>query len=161
MVDLVVEVDPVDVGLDADRLGRIDQHFRRYVDDGRLPGWLAVVSRHGQVAHIASAGHRDIDSGAPITSDTLYRIYSMTKPITSVAAMMLYEEGTFELKDSVRRYLPSFRDTPVYKGGSAGAPQLVPQLEPMRIWQLFTHTAGLSYGFHHAHPVERSREGVA
>lgn len=154
MADLVVEVDPVDVGLDADRLGRIDQHFRRYVDDGRLSGWLAVVSRHGQVAHIASAGHRDIDSGAPITSDTLYRIYSMTKPITSVAAMMLYEEGAFELKDSVRRYLPSFRDTPVYKGGSAGAPQLVPQLEPMRIWQLFTHTSGLSYGFHHAHPVD-------
>jgi CubicO group peptidase (beta-lactamase class C family) len=154
MADLKVEVDPAEVGLDADRLRRIDAHFARYVEDGRLPGFLAVVSRHGRVAHVASAGHRDVEAGAPITGDTLFRIYSMTKPITSVAAMMLYEEGAFELKDPVRRYLPAFADTKVYKGGPAGSPQLEPQVDPMRIWQLFTHTAGLTYGFHHQHPVD-------
>ncbi len=154
MADLKVEVDPGEVGLDADRLRRIDAHFARYVDDGRLPGWLAVVARHGRVAHIGSAGHRDVEAGLPTTTDTLYRIYSMTKPITSVAAMMLYEEGAFELKDTVRRYLPAFADTKVYRGGSAGSPRLEPQLDPMRIWHLFTHTAGLSYGFHHTHPVD-------
>jgi CubicO group peptidase (beta-lactamase class C family) len=154
VADLKVEVEPREVGLDADRLRRIDSHFARYVDDGRLPGWLAVVSRHGRVAHIAHSGHRDVEAGAPITSDTLYRIYSMTKPITSVAAMMLYEEGAFELKDKVKRYLPAFADTRVYKGGGAGSPQLEPQIDGMRIWHLFTHTSGLSYGFHHAHPVD-------
>ncbi len=154
MADLKVEVDPIDVGLDADRLRRIDAHFARYVDDRRLPGYLAVVSRHGRVAHIASAGHRDLESGAPVTSDTLFRIYSMTKPITSVAAMILYEEGAFELKDKVKWYLPPFADTLVYKGGSAGSPRLEPQLDGMRVWQLLTHTAGLSYGFHHTHPVD-------
>ncbi|UDY36505.1 serine hydrolase domain-containing protein [Dermatobacter hominis] len=154
MADLKVEVDPVEVGLDADRLRRIDAHFQRYVDDGRLPGWLAVVSRHGRVAHIASAGHRDVEAGAPVTTDTLFRIYSMTKPITSVAAMILHEEGAFELKDRVKWYLPAFADTKVYRGGSSGSPQLEPQVASMRIWHLFTHTAGLSYGFHHQHPVD-------
>ncbi len=154
MADLKVEVDPIEVGLDAERLQRIDAHFARYVEDGRLPGWLAVVSRHGRVAHIASSGHRDVEAGLPVTSDTLFRIYSMTKPITSVAAMMLYEEGAFELKDRVKWYLPAFADTKVYKGGSAGSPQLEPQLGSMRIWHLLTHTAGLTYGFHHQHPVD-------
>ncbi len=154
MADLEVEVDPTEVGLDPDRLERIDSHFQRYVDDGRLPGWLAVVARHGRVAHVAGAGHRDVEAGAPITNDTLFRIYSMTKPITSVAARMLYEEGAFELKDRVKWYLPAFADTKVYRGGSASAPTLDPMVEPMRIWHLFTHTAGLSYGFHHTHPVD-------
>ena len=81
------------------------RHFARYVDDGRLPGWLAVVTRRGTVAHVGSAGHRDLEAGLPVTVDTLFRIYSMTKPITSVAAMMLYEEGAFELKDPVHRFI--------------------------------------------------------
>jgi len=154
MADLRVEVDPGEVGLDAGRLARIGAHFQRYVDDGRLPGWLAVVARHGRVAHVASAGFRDVEAGLPVTSDTLFRIYSMTKPITSVAAMMLHEAGAFELKDRVERYLPSFGATKVYRGGSSGAPTLEPVVEPMRIWHLFTHTAGLTYGFHHTHPVD-------
>lgn len=154
MADLKVEVDPAEVGMDADRLRRIDAHFARFVDDGRLPGYLAVVSRHGRVAHIARAGHRDVEAGLPVTEDSLFRIYSMTKPITSVAAMILYEEGAFELKDRVKWYLPAFADTRVYRGGPTGSPRLDPQVTPMRIWHLLTHTAGLSYGFHHQHPVD-------
>ena len=149
-----VEVEPGEVGFDAERLARIDRHFERYVDDGRLPGWLAVVSRRGKVAHVASYGHRDRENDLPIEHDTLFRIFSMTKPITSVAAMMLYEEGAFELKDPVHRFIPSFRNLRVYRSGSVNAPVLEPTTEPMRIWHLLTHTSGLSYGFHHLHPVD-------
>ena len=154
MADIKVEVDPGETGFDADRLARIDTHFQQYVDDGRLPGWLLLVSRYGQVAHIASAGQRDVEAGLPIEHDTLFRIYSMTKPITSVAAMMLYEEGAFELKDPVHRYIPSYRDARVYTQGSALRAATVPATEPMRIWHLLTHTSGLTYGFHHTHPVD-------
>ncbi len=154
MADIEVEVDPGEVGLDADRLRRIDEHFRRYVDDGRLPGWLISVARHGRVAHVATAGHRDVEAGAPVTHDTLFRIYSMSKPITSVAAMILHEEGAFELKDRVKWYLPKFADTRVYRSGPPASPVTEPVSEPMRIWHLLTHTAGLSYGFHHIHPVD-------
>ena len=154
MADLKVEIDPAEAGFDGERLARIDAHFARYVDDGRLPGWAAVVSRGGRIVHIATCGNRDREAALPIELDTIYRIYSMTKPITSVAAMMLYEEGAFELKDPVSRFIPSFADTRVYRSGSALAPVLEPQVEQMRIWHLLTHTAGLTYGFHHAHPVD-------
>ncbi len=154
MGELKVEVDPGEVGFDAARLARIDAHFQRYVDDGRLPGYLVAVSRAGQVAHLATYGQRDKEAGAPVELDTLWRIYSMTKPITSVAAMMLYEEGAFELKDPVAKHIPAFADTKVYRSGSAVNPVLEPQTEPMRIWHLLTHTSGLTYGFHHATPVD-------
>ncbi|HEV7886653.1 MAG TPA: serine hydrolase domain-containing protein [Acidimicrobiales bacterium] len=154
MAELKVEVDPAEVGLDPQRLARIDSHFRRFVDDGRLPGWLLTVSRRGQVAHVSAYGDRDKEAGLPVELDTLFRIFSMTKPVTSVAAMMLYEEGGFELKDPVHRFIPSFRDMRVYTSGSTMSPFTVPALEPMRIWHLLTHTAGLTYGFHHAHPVD-------
>ena len=154
MAELKIDVDASEVGLDADRLARIDRHFEQYVDDGRLPGWLIVVSRNGRVAHLSTYGQRDIESGAPIELETLFRVYSMTKPITSVAAMMLYEEGAFDLKDPVHRFIPSFRDTRVYRSGSSMSPVLEPMVEPMRIWHLLTHTSGLTYGFHHAHPVD-------
>src|SRR5688572_12576583 len=91
--------DPAELGFDAERLARIDRHFDRYVADGRLPGWLVVVTRGGRIAHLSWSGRRDIESGAPVEPHTLWRIYSMTKPVTSVAAMMLWEEGAFELKD--------------------------------------------------------------
>lgn len=148
------EVDPAEVGLDAGRLARVDAHFRRYVDDGRLPGWLIAVSRAGRVAHLSTYGWRDREAGLPVEPDTLFRIYSMTKPITSVAAMMLYEEGAFELKDQVKWYIPEFGTTRVYRSGSAVKPVTEALTEPMRIWHLLTHTAGLSYGFHHVHPVD-------
>ena len=79
---LKAEVDPAEVGLDLRRLSRIDRHFARYVDDGRLPGWLLTVSRHGRLAHVAWHGARDMEAGLPVETDTLWRLYSMTKPIT-------------------------------------------------------------------------------
>jgi CubicO group peptidase (beta-lactamase class C family) len=141
-----VESDPAELGFDAARLERIDRHFARYVDDGRLASWLAVVARDGRVAHVASAG--------PCSADTIWRIYSMTKPITSVAAMMLWEEGAFELTDPVARFVPEMGEARVWAGGSSLKPVTVPQVEPMRIWHLLTHTSGLTYGFHYAHPVD-------
>ena len=151
---LTVEVDAAEVGLDPQRLQRIGQHFARYVDDGRLPGWLATVSRHGRLAHVARYGSRDLEAGLPVTDDTVWRIYSMTKPITSVAAMMLYEEGALELTDPVSMYVPAFAETRVYAGGPDQKPLTVPVAEPMRIWHLMTHTAGLTYAFHRVHPVD-------
>jgi CubicO group peptidase (beta-lactamase class C family) len=154
MSELKVEADPADVGLDADRLERIGRHFRGYVDDGRLPGWLITVSRHGRRAYVAAHGSRDLEAGTPVETDTRWRIYSMTKPITSVAAMMLYEEGGFELTDPVSRFIPSFGDVRVFDGGSDLKAVTVPATEPVRIWHLLTHTSGLTYGFHRAHPVD-------
>jgi CubicO group peptidase (beta-lactamase class C family) len=151
---LDIEVEAGEVGFDPDRLQRIDRHFSRYVDDGRLPGWLVLVSRFGKIAHLSTYGMRDMEAAAPVELDTLFRIYSMTKPITSVAAMMLYEEGAFQLKDPVSRFIPSFEDVRVYRQGSALNPVTEPVVEPVRIWHLLTHTSGLTYGFHHAHPVD-------
>jgi len=148
------EVDPAEVGLDPDRLARIDRHFARYVEDGRLPGWQLTVSRHGKLAHAATCGQRDLEAGLPVESDTIWRIYSMTKPITSVAAMILYEEGAFELTDPVSRFIPSFADVRVFAGGSDVRSVTVPAIEPVRIWHLLTHTSGLTYGFHRSHPVD-------
>ncbi len=154
--DAVVEqdADPAEVGLDAARLARIDAHFRRYVDDGRLPGWTILVTRHGRVAHLTTYGRRDVDAGEPVEVDTVFRIYSMTKPITSVAAMMLYERGLFELTDPISKYLPEFAGPRVYTGGSDLKQVTVPATEPIRVWHLLTHTAGLTYGFHRTHPVD-------
>src|SRR3954463_15523593 len=151
---LRADTDPAELGFDAGRLERIDRHFARYVDDGRLPGYLAVGTREGRIAHVASAGERDLESGAPVELDTLWRIYSMTKPITTVAAMLLWEEGAFELNDPVARFVPAFADARVYLRGSAQKPLTAALAEPMRIWHLMTHTSGLTYGFHHTHAVD-------
>jgi CubicO group peptidase (beta-lactamase class C family) len=160
--ELKVTCDPEEVGFDAGRLRRIDAHFSAYVDDGRLPGWLALVSRRGQIAHLSMYGSRDLATAAPIENDTLFRIYSMSKPITSVAAMMLYEEGALELTDPVSRYIPSFKDVRVYEKGPAATPITRPALEPVRVWHLLTHTAGLVYGFQHTTVVDElyRRSGI-
>jgi CubicO group peptidase (beta-lactamase class C family) len=152
--DLEVRTDPAEAGLDGRRLARIDRRLQRFVDEGALPGFLATVSRHGRLVHVARGGHRDVERGLPIEDGTRWRIYSMTKPLTSVAAMMLYEEGAFELTDPVARYLPEFAETRVYQAGNPLAPLTVPQTEPMRIIHLLTHTSGLTYGFNHLHPVD-------
>jgi len=148
------EADPAELGFAPERLARISTHFARYVDDGRLPGWAVVVSRGGEIAYRDTCGRRDLESGAPVEPDTIFRIYSMTKPITTVAAMMLWEEGAFELKDPVRRFIPSFADTRVWRAGSTTAPVLEPRTEELTIWHLMTHTSGLTYGFLFAHPVD-------
>jgi CubicO group peptidase (beta-lactamase class C family) len=154
MSELKIEADPAEAGFDQDRLRRIDDHFRHYVDDGLLKGWLLTVTRHGKLVHVASHGQRDAEAGLPVEPDTLWRIYSMTKPVTSVAAMMLYEQGAFELTDPVSRFIPSFKNMRVFTGGSDQRPVTVPAIEPVRIWHLLTHTSGLTYGFHRSHPVD-------
>lgn len=149
-----VDVDPQEVGFDARRLARVDDVLRRYVDDGRLPGYSAVVSRNGSVPFVSTYGLRDKEAGAPVEIDTVFRIYSMTKPITSVAAMMLYEEGKLDITDPVAKYIPSFGDTRVYLRGPATNPMTVPQERPMTVWNLLTHTSGLTYGFSHANGID-------
>ena len=144
---LHIAVDPAEVGFDVGRLGRIDSHFASYVDDGRLAGWLAVVARRGQIVHVGSGGLRDVEAGLPVEHDTLWRIYSMTKPVTAVAAMALYERGAFSLNDPVSKWIPSFKDSRVYRTGPPQAPVTVPATEPIRMWHLLSHTAGLTYGF--------------
>src|ERR1700754_622868 len=152
--DVKVDIDPADVGFDEERLQRIDRHFARYVDDGLLPGYLAVVSRHGRIAHVASHGSRDVEAGAPVGPAPIWRIFSMTKPITSVVAMTLFEEGLVDLTDPISRWLPEFELPRVYTKGSALAPATEPATEPIRLWHLLTHTSGLTYGFHHAHAID-------
>jgi CubicO group peptidase (beta-lactamase class C family) len=154
MSELKVEVDPAEAGFAPERLRRLDDHFRAYVDDGRLAGWLLTVARHGRIAYVASHGERDREAGLPVEPDTLWRLYSMTKPITSVAAMMLYEEGKIELTDPVAAFIPSFARARVYVEGSDQRPVTVPAAEPVRVWHLLTHTAGLTYGFHRTHPMD-------
>ncbi len=154
MSELKVEVDPAEAGFVPERLKRLDDHFTGYVEDGRLAGYLLTIGRHGKLAYVAHAGYRDREAGLPVEPDTLWRLYSMTKPITSVAAMMLYEEGKLELTDPVGDFIPSFKDARVYTGGNDLAPVTEPLTEPVRIWHLLTHTAGLTYGFHRAHPVD-------
>ena len=156
---LKIEADPAEVGLDGARLGRLDRHFARYVDDGRLAGWSVAVARRGKLVHVAHHGLRDVEARLPVTDDTIWRIYSMTKPITSVAALMLWEEGALELTDPVSKYIPAFAQTRVYRSGSALNPGTVAAVEPVRVWHLLTHTSGLTYGFHHAHPVDAMYRG--
>ena len=143
-----------DTGFDTARLARLDRHFQQYVDDGRLVGWQLQVGRHGQVAHSATYGLADREAGRPVAEDTLWRIYSMTKPVVSVAAMLLWEEGAFELTDEISRFLPAFADVQVFDKGSNTKAFLVPASEPVRMWHLLTHTSGLTYGFLEVHPVD-------
>jgi CubicO group peptidase (beta-lactamase class C family) len=128
-------------------MARADAHLARYVDDGKLAGWQLLVTRRGRVVHAATGGLRDVEAGLPVEPDTLWRIYSMTKPLTSVLAMQLYEQGRLRLQDEVSRYLPAFADQRVLVGGNAEQPKTVPALEPVRVWHLLTHTAGLTYAF--------------
>ncbi len=154
MGDFGIEAEPGELGLDPQRLTRIDAYLRAYVDDGRLPGWLVAVSRAGRIVHLTAYGHRDVEAGLPVETDTVFRWYSMTKPVTSVAAMMLYEEGAFQLTDPVSDFIPSFADVRVYRGGNELKPVTAPAAGPVTVWHLLTHTAGLTYGFMRAHPVD-------
>ena len=152
--DGAIDRDSADVGLDAARLERIDAHYTRYIDDGRLPGWQVLVARHGDVVYNRCRGWRNREVGTEFTPDTIVRLYSMTKPLTSVLAMMLHEEGRIGLKDPVSNYISEFADTAVYRSGSYLRPVTEPQVEPIRIWHLLTHMSGLTYGFHNTHPVD-------
>lgn len=149
-----VTVDPKEVGLDATRLKNIDKHFNRYVDEGRLSGYAVAVARHGKVAHFGMYGHKDSETSAPITDDTMYRIYSMTKPVTSIALMMLVERGLLQLTDPVSKFIPPFGETRVWNTGSVLKPLTNALTEPIRIWHLLTHTAGMTYGWMYSDLVD-------
>jgi CubicO group peptidase (beta-lactamase class C family) len=155
VAELQVEVDPDEVGLDRERLAHLDRHLARLVDGGTIPCALAVVARGGRVAHVFRHGDRDPRVGAPLEPDAIFRIYSMTKPVTAVAALLLYEEGAFDLNDPVAKFIPSFGEMRVYRGGSPLAPVTVPAQEQMRVWHTFTHTTGLTYEFFYSTAVDQ------
>ena len=138
---------PESVGMCSKRLARVDRFLaERYVTPGKLPFAQLQVARQGQLVHQTLLGRANLETGALATEDSIVRIYSMTKPITSVAFMMLVEEGKVALDDPVHRYIPAWRDLGVYKSGVAGF-QTRPVDAPMRIIDLLRHTSGLTYGF--------------
>jgi CubicO group peptidase (beta-lactamase class C family) len=147
-------VDPSEVGLSAERLERIPQFFQSYVEGGRLPCCAALVARGGEVAHLSFTGSTTMGGPEPVNEDTIYRIYSMTKPVTSVAAMMLVEEGHLRLDHEVSRYIPEFGDTMVFAGGTAAEPELKKPSRPILVRDLLIHTSGISYSFLQQGPVD-------
>ena len=146
--------DPDRAGFDPQRLVRLDGFLRQLTSAGKIPGWSLAVSRGSVLAHLSTGGCRDLAAGLPVEPGTLFRIYSMTKPVTAVAAMILYERGDIELSDPVARFIPSFGRMRVFAGGPGLRPVTEPALRPVTLWHLLTHTAGLTYGFHRAHPVD-------
>ena len=153
MTALTQEVTPEEACLDPVRLERLERHLQRYVDSERRMGTVIAITRGGKVAYVNTIGHRDVAAGLPAETDTIWRIYSMTKPITSVAAMMLHDEGALSLNDPVAKYIPPFADARIYRFGPGTAPLTVPAQRPMTVWNLLTHTAGLTYGFMDGNPV--------
>ncbi|MCE2402247.1 beta-lactamase family protein [Candidatus Poribacteria bacterium] len=147
---------PEEVGMSAARLERIAPAMQRWVDDGKIPGALTMIAREGRLVHFEKFGMQDVASVKPIEFDTIFRIYSMTKPITSVAVMMLYEEGNFQLNTPVSEFIPAFKDMKVYANhGDA----IVDVEREMTVKHLLTHTAGLIYGGDWMHPInDRYRE---
>lgn len=146
---------PEEMGFSTQRLARLASRMKRYVDDGQIAGIVSLIARRGRVVHFEKVGMANSAANQPMQDDTIFRIYSMTKPITSTAVLMLLEEGRFRLSDPVADYLPQFKDARVLdQGGIDGANLIVPR-RPMTIRHLLTHTAGLSYGFDENFYVDR------
>ncbi|MGI4954773.1 MAG: serine hydrolase domain-containing protein [Janthinobacterium lividum] len=147
--DSTVPPPAASLGLDPGRLDRIQPWMQSWVDSGRLAGLSVLVHRRGHTAWFGAAGHADRERGLPMAADSVVRIYSMTKPLTSVALMMLYEEGRFQLDDPIATVLPEFAAMRVVDGDGT-----VPAERGITYRDLLTHTAGLTYGFHHATPTD-------
>ena len=147
-------VSPESVGFSSQRLSSINSFLQSYIDKGRLAGALAMLARRGDVFHLQTYGVQDVESGVAVNENTIFRLYSMTKPITSVAVMMLYEEGHFSLDDPVGKFIPEFADTQVFDGMGETGMRLVNQHQPITIRHLLTHTSGLSYGLHRDTPID-------
>jgi CubicO group peptidase (beta-lactamase class C family) len=140
--------DPKSLGFSSARLQRIDRFLEeQYVETGKFAGALLTIARRGETVHTAIVGLADRERKTPLREDTIFRIYSMTKPITSVAFMMLVEEGLVSLDDPVHRFIPSWRDLDIFVGGVPGAFQTKRAIAPMRIIDLLRHTSGLTYDF--------------
>jgi CubicO group peptidase (beta-lactamase class C family) len=155
---------PESVGMSSQRLARLEDHLKRnYIDSGRFPCTQTVVYRRGKIVHSAVQGYADVERKTPVKDDTIFRIYSMTKPITSVAFMMLVEEGRIALDEPVHKYIPEWRDLGVYVGGvptlgqkPGAAPRFItrPVGRPMQVVDLLLHTSGLTYGFQNRTSVD-------
>ena len=148
--------DPSEVGLSKERLERLDGMLQTMVDSGELAGVVTMLARHGKIAFVDVAGVRDIESKQPMTRDSIFRIQSMTKPITGVAMMMLFEEGKWRLNDPVSRYIPEFSGLKVYVGDNDDGSMKLEELHhQITIRELMTHTAGLGYTLDRQHPVNQ------
>lgn len=132
---------PKQVGLSAEKLSAVDTTMKQLIADGKLPGGVVLVARHGKVAYLKSFGKKDVASDTPMTSDTIFRIYSMSKAITSAAAMILVDEGRIDLDDPIAKYIPEFREAKIFRESGNVAPT-----RPPTIRDLLRHTAGLTYG---------------
>jgi CubicO group peptidase (beta-lactamase class C family) len=147
---------PESVGVSSARLQRIDSLIQRYIEQQQLPGAIVVLLRHSQVVHFACYGHMDAARTAPqpMRADTLFRIFSMTKPITCAAVLLLYEEGYLRLSDPVSLFIPGFKDVQVLVRQTEAGLELAPLQRPITIYDLLTHTAGLGYGLDALTPVD-------
>jgi CubicO group peptidase (beta-lactamase class C family) len=137
---------PASEGMAADRLARMHDRLDRFVADGEIAGAISLVLRQGKVVDVHTTGLRDREQKLPMTRDTIVRVYSMTKIVTSVAALILVEEGRLRLEDPIALYLPALKSPQVFTGGTATVPQLVPAARPITIRHLLTHTSGFAYG---------------
>jgi CubicO group peptidase (beta-lactamase class C family) len=147
---------PEDVGLSSERLARMNKAIHAYVDAGRTPGVVTLIARHGKVVHVDAYGKADLASGRPTRADDVFRMYSMTKPITSVALLMLYEEGKFQLTDPLSKFFPAFADVKVLNGMTpTGGMLLDSPRRPITIQDVFRHSAGFTYGFFGGSPVDK------
>ena len=139
---------PETVGFSAERLARIDKAMQEDIDQRKTGGIVVLVARHGTIAYHKAFGMADIESGKKMQTDSLFRLYSMTKPVTSAALLTLYEEGKFQLSDPLEKYIPAFKDVKVYvKTDDKGAMVLEEPKRKITIQDVFRHTAGFSYGF--------------
>jgi len=146
---------PEQVGMSSQRLESLTDGMKAVVDSGRLSGVVTLVARHGKVVHLQATGKRDIAANAPMQTDSIFRIYSMTKPVAGVAMMMLFEQGKWQLNDPVAKFIPEFANLKVYSGAdAAGKPILKDQAHPMTMRELMSHTAGFTYGVFSNTPVD-------
>ena len=162
-MDTLPLVSPDQVGLSAERLGRISSWMKGWVDAGKLPGMTVAVMRRGELAFAETYGRADVERNKPMRPDTIVRIYSMTKPLTSVAIMMLYEQGRFQLDDPISKFIPGFANQRVFTGGSRGKIDTVPAERDINFRDLLTHTSGLTYGMMESNAVDamyRAKDGV-
>jgi CubicO group peptidase (beta-lactamase class C family) len=147
---------PESVGVSSERLRRIDAAMARLVDEKQVAGLVTLLERHGKIVHFNAAGKLDVRKPDPLQKDSIFRIYSMTKPITGVAMMMLYEEGKWRLDDPVTRYIPEFARLKVYAGkNDDGSPKLEDAKRSMTMRELMTHTGGLGYVLNANNPVDK------
>ncbi len=138
---------PEAVGLSSARLERIGTAVQQSVDKGEIAGAVTLVARHGQVVWLHATGNQDRENAKPMRADSIFRICSMTKPITTLAIMMLYEEGRFQLDDPIAKYIPEFADPKVLVKPKEGKPYTIPATQPITIRNLLTHTSGLTYNW--------------